>query len=302
MQTIAICEPQILHRRRLLSLDEHAFDIVTPEAAYWAGFLFADGCVCGSYFAVELAAQDRAHLELFRSFLGSAHKITSVRRPGRALGGLDFVRLQIFSKRIVCVLSHYGVIPKKTATARVPKSLALNADFWRGVLDGDGSIDSCIRQSRESHFRFQPMVRMCGTAEVCNTFAIFARRRAHCNMQILPNKSIFIASCGGRLQVTRLLRVLYAREGPRLKRKYRRFIKIDEIAKAYEQRQAERRARTCGEVACKTTLFKNSRCYIHYWRWYNARRRHGLTGGGRTSGSRPTGDLLRSLAKGHFTQ
>jgi hypothetical protein len=119
-----------------------AFDTLTPEAAYWLGFLFADGSVCTSRARVPsitlgLSACDREHVEQFRAFVGSGHAITDV-PPYRLATGyvgqpkcvLTFGSAQL-AQRVLALGRYSGPIDGELAASR---------HFWRGVVDGDGSI------------------------------------------------------------------------------------------------------------------------------------------------------------------
>ena len=57
--------------QRTCQLNEQAFSKLTPEAAYWVGFLMADGSIVGRSVGIALALKDAGHLELFRAFMGS---------------------------------------------------------------------------------------------------------------------------------------------------------------------------------------------------------------------------------------
>ena len=60
-------------------LRHDAFDVLSPEAAYWVGFLFADGSVGrdkrSRTISVRLSERDRQHLMKLRTFLKSSHAI-----------------------------------------------------------------------------------------------------------------------------------------------------------------------------------------------------------------------------------
>src|SRR5262245_20146722 len=60
-------------------LNEAAFDVLTEESAYWAGFMMADGNISvreySTYVTLGLAEADRDHVAAFRTFLGSTHTI-----------------------------------------------------------------------------------------------------------------------------------------------------------------------------------------------------------------------------------
>ncbi len=122
---------------RRYTLDEAAFDTITTESAYWIGLLMADGNIyqhpdSGSLtITLTLHHSDYAHLERFQSFLGSSRPITT--------NAQGISRVSVTSERLAHALMRYGVVPRKTLTARVV-GLENNVDFWRGVIDGDGHL------------------------------------------------------------------------------------------------------------------------------------------------------------------
>jgi hypothetical protein len=130
---------------RLAVVRDDAFDTITPESAYWIGFLMADGCVSdpsGRPKRISLGLQERdaSHVEAFRSFLNSRNTI-SISRQVAIRGGSEFLKHQfvVSSDALADALARYGVGPRKSLTARVV-GLEGNRDFWRGVIDGDGHI------------------------------------------------------------------------------------------------------------------------------------------------------------------
>lgn len=128
-------------------VDSHIFDnIDTEEKAYWLGFLYADGYISDGYInnRVELCIQedDLPHLENYKKFLKSNHKITIKVIPD-GLGGDAFraVRLTIDNKDLRAGLVKHGCFNNKSLTIEMP---TLNDDlmrhFIRGFFDGDGTI------------------------------------------------------------------------------------------------------------------------------------------------------------------
>lgn len=124
-------------RKRQLPLDEHAFDEITEESAYWIGFLMADSGISDTDHvrspAVVMGLQlgDIDHLYKLRAFLKSSHKVSSY--EGKAT-------FQFRSTPIVETLRRYGVTPRKSYTAQANTEMAHNRHFWRGVVDGDGCL------------------------------------------------------------------------------------------------------------------------------------------------------------------
>ena len=129
-------------------LRHDAFDALTPDAAYWCGFMFTDGTVIRQghrtpYIALVLQKRDRDHLVKFRDFLGSGHAITpiaaakvppnvAVPNGGQGTGAFRYAATSRQIADRLEALGRYG--------PAVDPELAASRDFWRGVIDGDGSI------------------------------------------------------------------------------------------------------------------------------------------------------------------
>lgn len=136
-------------RRRGYTLNEGAFDALTPEACYWMGFLFTDGSVRQDAWGAadigcNLAACDRGHLEKLLAFLGSNHAITEIPAATRIIRGEiancgPAVGIKIRSKRLVAALLAAGMEPRKAKRAPCA-ALVASRDFWRGSVDGDGGV------------------------------------------------------------------------------------------------------------------------------------------------------------------
>lgn len=127
------------------TLNAGAFDVLTPEALYWIGFLFADGCVHhhkgggAPALKVGLADKDAGHLYKLRDFLGSTHKVrhatVTAKTGGPRYGVAD---LYIRSVPLVASLERLGMCQKSLSRVALPEFLD-SRDFWRGCVDGDGS-------------------------------------------------------------------------------------------------------------------------------------------------------------------
>jgi hypothetical protein len=124
-------------------MDDNVFDTITESSAYWVGCLMADGCVYvgkrgNPRIELTLAKTDLSHLVKFKGFLKCTNPILPkiVKLDGKKI--LQY-SLRFSSKKIAGILMRHGVTPRKSLTARVI-GLGYNRDFWRGVMDGDGSI------------------------------------------------------------------------------------------------------------------------------------------------------------------
>lgn len=115
--------------------------IESEEAAYWLGFISADGSVSGIALEVELQERDRDQLERLAEFLSPGAPIRDHHISGPA-GPLVQPRFAVSSRRLIESLARLGVEANKSLTLEpcrdVPDELARH--YWRGVVDGDGSI------------------------------------------------------------------------------------------------------------------------------------------------------------------
>jgi hypothetical protein len=140
-----------------------AFDVLTNVTAYFVGVMIADGGLCSGWeFKLELHPKDKEILHRFKTFLQTEAPLHERYKNGK----LKSLTLRITSKRNWLALEALGVTPKKSATAKVHSALAFNVDFWRGALDGDGSVAF----DRRHHY---PSIRMVGSQPLMAQFADF---------------------------------------------------------------------------------------------------------------------------------
>lgn len=203
------------------SLNDGAFSIATQQSAYWIGMMMADGSISSKKWSVSLrlATRDASHVESFRQFLESSHPIQKTDVNSR---------LSISSRRLWESLNAHGVTPRKTHTARATV-LQNDRDFWRGVVDGDGSL-SWDNRKRRSY----PVISLVGSLPLLTQFVEFVSKngissRARANR----HKSIFAVCFKGRLAIS-VIRILYTGADVVLPRK---------------ALLAEEMLRTCGDSA-----------------------------------------------------
>lgn len=125
---------------RRYTIDEHVFDVLTPDSAYWAGYLLCDGnCTNENKVRICTASYDRDLVEKFREF---------VKSPDRPIR--DFVlndkypnsSFEFRSDYMRQVLAQYGVEGVKAdrpAPQRLFETETVVRDFVHGVFDADGS-------------------------------------------------------------------------------------------------------------------------------------------------------------------
>jgi hypothetical protein len=137
-------------KMRRCTLNELAFSVVTPDSAYWIGYLIADGNVSikkgGSVIALRVQVTDKDHLIKFRAYVGSSHKIGF--DVSKARGDRSY-SIYFHSEKMAEDLARYGVVPNKCFTVKVKGGVENDKDLWRGVIDGDGNLGIYLRRHRD---------------------------------------------------------------------------------------------------------------------------------------------------------
>lgn len=121
------------------TLDETAFDEINNElAAYWLGFIYAEGCVYDTALRIDLHARDTTHLEKIKPFLKTERPLL----PSTRKNGTPKILFTTRSKHMSARLRQLGILPYRPNAAlcisQIPQEH--NKHFIRGYMDGDGSI------------------------------------------------------------------------------------------------------------------------------------------------------------------
>ncbi len=167
------------NNRLAFPLREDAFDnaLADEEASYWVGFLAADGNISGatgeSKVQIALKEADAGHLEKLRTFLGSRHKIGHYLSSPNPLGRrFPLAKLVVTSDRLVKSLARFGVCKKKSLIVEAKDGMDQSVWFWRGVIDGDGTIVL----SKKSNGLYANL-RLCGSKRLMEQFIDFVGQR-----------------------------------------------------------------------------------------------------------------------------
>lgn len=178
-------------------IDESVFDSITPESAYWIGFLMADGNVYlkRHCISLKLAEKDAEHIYKFQTFLHTNYAVThysaTCTNNNKAYAA---VRLCIYSKRLTEKLATYGVLPNKSFTAKAV-NVETNRDFWRGVVDGDG----CLRFCKNGNNIKYPHVDLIGSLDLMQQYKVFLERNIpDYTPHVNPLHKIYSVRTGGQ--------------------------------------------------------------------------------------------------------
>lgn len=193
--------------------------------AYWLGLLFTDGSVDHykktGRIRLQLQEQDKEILEKFKEDLQLDCKIIYDVRPNSTCCSVEFVDEQIFND-----LGKYGIVPRKTYEIsnipydKIPKEYLTS--YALGLFDGDGSL------SYSNDF----------STDVTINYTAYHQTEVEDFQKIINslisnekyNKNFFTSAWHtqwrGRLQVLKILDILY-KDSPRfLKRKYDKYINL----------------------------------------------------------------------------
>ena len=190
---------------------------LSREARYWVGFLLADGSINVRFAGkpevrLALAVKDSGHVRKFATFMGIRDEFVREYKKVSNYGNNDAAWLQFSSDEVCQQLAKYNVVPNKSANEVVPESLALDVDFWRGVVDGDGNVrirpqDNC------------PCLTLTGSWRLIDKFADFLLEIAGKRPAVSQNHSIYQLGIGGSRARTALSKIYYDGCAPALDRK-----------------------------------------------------------------------------------
>lgn len=240
----AVLERQGVERRafedmhaRPYPLWEEAFDKLTPESAYWLGFLMADGAIGGHDHRIllALAVKDKEHLHKFRTFMRSMHPIVERGHVDKRSGKAHrYARIQFYSKRVEEALGRWGVTPRKSHTATALRGLDQNRDFWRGVVDGDGSLGLWLHGGGVRY----PGLSLIGSEPLIRQFAAWTETTLSLSPSVEQQKRSFTVSfCGAN--ALKVVHALYDNACVALSRKLDMISRLDAVPVRYVRSKME---------------------------------------------------------------
>lgn len=205
-------------------INDDALDILTPQALYWVGFIYADGHLARNRprIVLGLSEIDRSHVDKFCNFFGTGIKSFESDKKGVVRMGYECNaswRGQFSSQRIYNRLKELGIAPGKTYEI-TPHGLLMNSrDFWRGVVDGDGSVSNGNTID----------ISLSGHENTIKGFLDFINRSGIItfNSGYKSKKSDHLWSCSLHSNIAKdILYLLYENATVYLDRKYEKYIEI----------------------------------------------------------------------------
>ena len=139
------------------AIDDGFFDELHERSAYWLGFIAADGNIHENLLQIDLAIKDKPHLEKFKQDLKSSHLVLERWTPYHQC------RFAVNNRKMVEALRNLGITEQKSLTALPLRhsSPEIMRHYWRGVVDGDGSLYESGKK---------PHLTLTGSQAMCSAF------------------------------------------------------------------------------------------------------------------------------------
>lgn len=207
-----------LYSYRGIEIDTTAFsDVQSEPAAYFYGWLLTDGNLSKARISIELAQRDIELLENMKDYLKSSNVIFKRSRTDKRTGNTYHQCSFGFSNAVILErLKALGMEPKKSVKEKVPVELKDNKHFWRGAIEGDGSINK------------KGTVNLVGGLDMCNAFAEYCKRtlKVNCNIRIEDRGNLFAVNVSGKGVAKEVLDHLYGDAELKLSRKYNKYLEL----------------------------------------------------------------------------
>ena len=126
--------------KRKYKLNEQVWCTLTPDLAYWIGFLYGAGnCTQENKVRIQIQWSDREHLFAFRHFIGSEDRPVKEVITDRCHNA----SIEFRSWKVHNIIKKYELTRRKSERGRLHLSLLhpdVVKDFLRGLFDADGSF------------------------------------------------------------------------------------------------------------------------------------------------------------------
>lgn len=152
---------------RKYDVNDNFFETPNIVNCYYAGFIAADGCICGNMLRMCVSEKDKEWLENFKKDIESDSPI----KVSTQKGLFNMCSISITSKKMCDDLNkNFSITPRKSLTLSPPnlKDEELIYAFICGYIDGDGSIflsDSRTKNPEKSNKILH--ISILGTEKMC---------------------------------------------------------------------------------------------------------------------------------------
>lgn len=190
-------------RNRLYKLNPNMFDKIDNEgAAYWYGFLYADGSISRRSLNIALQPKDYDHLQKLKEFMQSESPISITHST---LGEKTYqgVRISFTDRHLISKLTDLGIVAYRPYPERIKTFVPDEfLNHWlRGFFDGDGCACKIQFVSFVGSFRLIEWIR--------NILAINANINPLLRLRPHTKSNVRYLTISGRLQALKVADYLY---------------------------------------------------------------------------------------------
>lgn len=203
-------------------LNNKVFDSYNEKSCYWAGFLAADGCIdVNGTIRIELAGVDKQHVYDFREFCESVHSISYNAAKNSYKVGFCSPSIK------EALYYNFSLTVDKTYNLMFP----LFSEEWqykaylRGFFDGDGCFTEFFNNRPMASFR---VFLSSSTLNFLENILLYLRSInviVGGSIQKQGKKDAWNIQLGVR-DATAFLNWIYSIDGPKLERKYNKYVHI----------------------------------------------------------------------------
>lgn len=174
-------------------------DFTKEEDSYFFGLLLTDGNISSKRNTISLGlqARDKHILDSYKVYVGHPTDV-SLYNKGKSY------RYCFNSKELKEVLMSQNLLPQKSKKEQLPNfDWKTNRHFWRGVVDGDGSL---------FYTKGSLKVSLCGSKEVLEGFNLFCQLNCFTKPRTLDKTKTegFFTMCYSGEESMRIATLLYS--------------------------------------------------------------------------------------------
>lgn len=202
-------------------------DLSKEEVLYFIGLVYTDGHVNvdGNSNTIEIVLHknDKELLNKLSLFLESNYEIKDRKD--------NCCRLRFCSEKMVSVFKDLGFTSNKTLVLNPDERLKHSIHFWRGCIDGDGSLFF-----GGAHYKY-PNLSIVGTIDTVQGFIDFVQENNIISKRIAvksSGKNLYQVNYSSKIALN-IARLLYKDSNIYLERKYNKYLEFEEFYKAIEE-------------------------------------------------------------------
>lgn len=211
------------------NVDENFFSRKDEWSAYTYGLLLSDGCLSNKdAVIITLQESDTPVLASIAEKMGihSRPKL-SLKKSGEGYSPKVAGSISFSHPKLISDLRDLGMKERKSTREVAPECFAFDRHFWRGMVDGDGSLFMCKLKG--------PVLTLCGSETICNQFLDYCKTLVDgIKSTVRRHKGDLFAVKLTKNKCLPVVRHMYRDNQICLPRKYNKYLEFEEFFKNYQ--------------------------------------------------------------------